>query len=76
MVRWQRPDSELFEEVFFVLKDETSPLRHGDIVAEATRILSESVTGRPAPKRDRGRLLFFFLGAALSAALLLPVLLL
>ena len=75
VVRLQKPDSRLFEEVFFVLRDDPSALRlaRGDIVAEASRLLSE--VALPRPRRHHGRrlpLTAFLLGAALSAAVILP----
>ena len=75
VVRLQKPDSRLFEEVFFVLRDDPSALRlaRGDIVAEASRLLSE--VALPRSRRHPGRrlpLTAFLLGAALSAAVILP----
>ncbi len=74
VVRLVRPDSEYFEEVFFVLKDgaRREAERTGDIVREATRLLSECCGAR-RERRPFG-LLPFLLGAAAASAVMLPFL--
>ena len=74
VVRLQRPDSEYFEEVFFVLKDgaRREAERTGDIVREATRLLSECGAA-PRERRPLG-VRPFLLGVAAASAVLLPLL--
>ncbi len=65
-------DSRLFEEAFFVLREECGEVGEDDMLAEADRILQENlITGRDArgeKKRERGRVvLAFFTGLFLSA---------
>ncbi|MBQ2719504.1 MAG: hypothetical protein IJF73_05495 [Clostridia bacterium] len=74
VVRLLRTDSEYFEEVFFVLKDGVREGEMGgDIVREATRLLSECCGARPPRRRPREGTCFL-LGAGVAALLLLPLL--
>lgn len=75
VVRLQKPDSRWFEEVFFVLRDDPSVFPpHGDIVTEASRLLSAVEARRPR-RRPLPFPFPFLLGAALGAVSLLPFLL-
>ena len=75
MIRWKSPDSRVFEEVFFVLRDCEAGMAERDIVAEATRILTES-TGEAGRARPHRTPLFpFLLGAACGALTLFPFIL-
>lgn len=80
VVRLKDHDSRFFEEVLFILRDGgTATARERDVVAEANRILNQC---RALPhggrRRARGQsmLLPFLSGAAVAAAVLLPLLLL
>ena len=75
MIRWKSPDSRVFEEVLFVLRDGERGMAERDIVAEATRILSEGTAacGQTCPRRPS--LIPFLCGVACAAAALLPFLL-
>ena len=77
LIRLGNPDSRYFEEVLFVLRDdsETGRAAVGDIVAEANRILSENTLSRKEHSRGVS-LSSFLLGVAASAAALLPLVLL
>ena len=76
VVRLKNPESKVFEEVLFVLKEGgTSPMAKRDIVAEANRILEES-SSRPSRRVGSLRGMFpFFLGAVSATLALLPLLL-
>ena len=80
IVRLKDPDSRVFEEVLFILRDEAGhhgPAHERDIVAEANRILRENTAGRESVGRSpRTSLLFFLIGAAVMAAVMLPLALL
>ena len=48
IVRLQSAGSRLFDEAFFVLRDDAAPPATGDMLAEANRILEESMLPRRA----------------------------
>ena len=77
VVRLQKKDSRYFEEVLFVLRDGCDRgAPSADIVAEATRILEESVQGKEARgDRSASWLVPFLLGALAALAVCLPLLL-
>ena len=67
----QKPDSRLFEEALFVLREDAADLPESDMLAEANRILDESIAirggacvAKPARSRIGARLFCFLLGAA------------
>ena len=79
----EKPDSRLFEEALFVLREEAGGVPESDMLAEANRILEESMVirggacvAKPARPRWLGRLLCFLLGAAVSGIPALCLLLL
>lgn len=77
MIRLKSPESRVFEEVLFVLRDgdTTIPPAERDIVAEARAILQGSTLAHAPGGARASSLVPFLLGAALSAVALLPLLL-
>ncbi len=80
IIRLESRDSRLFDEAFFVLRDDVPTPATGDMVAEANRILEENML---TPKRRRHaaflswvvRAAFFLAGGVATAAILLLCLL-
>ena len=72
IVRMQSGDSRLFDEAFFVLRDDAAPPATGDMLAEANRILEQNML--PRPRRGGFSTLVghtaLFLGGAAAASLL------
>ena len=72
IVRMQSGDSRLFDEAFFVLRDDAAPPATGDMLAEANRILEQNML----PRARRGGFSAFvartalFLGGAAAASVL------
>ena len=69
----EKPDSRLFEEALFVLREEAGAVPESDMLAEANRILEESMmirggacVAKPSRPRWLGRLFCFLLGVAAS----------
>lgn len=77
MIRLKSPESRVFEEVLFVLRDgdATIPPAERDIVAEARAILQGSAPANAQGGARASSLVPFLLGATLSAVALLPLLL-
>ena len=70
IIRLKSVGNRLFDEAFFVLREDAATAGEGDMLAEANRILEENML--PPRKRASApfaRLIFFALGA-LSASLL------
>ncbi len=62
----------LFDEVFFILREDGQPPREHDMLREANRILEESMllSGRKKKRERRGfSLLSFFVGWGVAAVL-------
>ncbi len=81
IVRLQSAGSRLFDEAFFVLRDDASPPATGDMLAEANRILEESMLPRRRARRPRSFFSFLvhtacFLAGALLASLCFGIFLL
>lgn len=78
MICIKSADSRLFDEAFFVLREESAGAGEREILEEANRIVEEHLVPRRARRRGRGRVawwlcpLLFALGLALGA---LPLLL-
>ena len=77
IIRLKNPGGRLFEEALFVLREDARPAPEGDMLAEANRILDESML-LPHPRRRRIRrvsafLLGLMVGAVLAAAVALLV---
>ncbi|MBO7293579.1 MAG: hypothetical protein J6V07_06570 [Clostridia bacterium] len=74
LIRLGSPESRYFEEVLFILRDnsETGRAATRDIVAEANRILAENTLQKKRREKKGSPLLPFLLGALASAAALLP----
>ena len=81
IVRLQSAGSRLFDEAFFVLRDDAAPPATGDMLAEANRILEESMLPRRRARRPRAFLSFLvhtacFLAGAIFASLFFLIFLL
>lgn len=81
MIVLQKIDGKYFTEAFFVLREDCDlSSRHADMVAEANRIVDESLQGVSArfarKKKQFSRataLLYFLLGAASTGAISLAI---
>lgn len=82
MICIKSANSRLFDEAFFVLREESATVGEGDMLAEANRILQDHLLpvrrSAPAERRAVRRrcLLAFLFGALLSALLCFALLLL
>ena len=76
IIRVRSADSRVFDEAFFVLREDAAPPRESDMLAEANRILEESMLRPRRTERGRAPLLFFALGAVAASLLWLLLLLL
>ncbi len=75
----QSGDSRLFDEAFFVLRDDAAPPATGDMLAEANRILEQNMLPR-ARRQNRftalvGYAAIFLFGAAVASLLWLVTIL-
>ncbi len=78
MIVLRRPESAIFEEAYFILKEDAEREDGKSLVEEANRILNKSLP--ILPKRSRKKralflLLAFMSGAVITAGILLPCLL-
>ena len=71
IIHLKNPQSELFEEAIFLLKENPYTPQMSDIVAEANRILGEGEERRrrSVMPGGKGKMLFFFLGFGVCALL-------
>lgn len=81
IVRLQSAGSRLFDEAFFVLRDDAAPPATGDMLTEANRILEENMLPRRRTRRPRSFLSFLvyaacFLSGAILASLFFLIFLL
>ena len=81
IVRLQSAGSRLFDEAFFVLRDDAAPPATGDMLSEANRILEENMLPRRRARRPRSFLSFLvcaacFLSGAILASLFFLIFLL
>ena len=67
IVRLQSAGSRLFDEAFFVLRDDAAPPATGDMLTEANRILEESILPRRRARRSRSFLSFLLCAACFLA---------
>ena len=67
IVRLQSAGSHLFDEAFFVLRDDAAAPATGDMLAEANRILEENMLPRRRARRPRSFLSFLFYAALFLA---------
>ncbi|MBQ8858652.1 MAG: hypothetical protein IJ012_02560 [Clostridia bacterium] len=67
IVRLQSAGSRLFDEAFFVLRDDAAPPATGDMLTEANRILEESMLPRRAARGKHAFLSFLVYTACFLA---------
>ena len=67
MIVLQTQDSALFEHAYFILRREKPTLPHGDMLAEANRIIGAG-SGYLTRRRRRGRGMLLFCGGFLLGA--------
>ena len=68
MIVLQTTDSTVFENAYFVLRRESASMPHGDMLAEANRIVGAGSNYLARRRRRVPRGLLLFLGGALAGA--------
>lgn len=76
IIRLRSAGNRLFDEAFFVLREDAPDASEGDMLAEANRILEENMLPPRRASRVRPPLLYTLLGAAGASLLWLLVFLL
>lgn len=70
-------ENSIFEEAYFILKDDRTSVKESDMIREANKILKNNIVGgyffenteKEQPKKQTGGLFYFLLGAFFSFVL-------